>query len=84
MLQSIKLNLKMILLNKNCAVCVYNGPCEDRKDRVDIKDCCIPEKPLRELQKTARTVERFIQVTHDYIYLEKQNSHYWRKTLKTQ
>jgi hypothetical protein len=71
----------MIPHNKDCGICVYNGPCIGRKDRLDIKDCCIPELPLRQLQRQAKTAEEYIRYTQTYIQNAKKASHYWRKTL---
>jgi NCAIR mutase (PurE)-related protein len=86
MLQSIRLNqqqnLKMIRQNKDCRICVYYGPCENRRDVVDIIDCCIPEAPLRLLQKNAKTADIYIRDTKKYIEAAKRRSDYWRKTLK--
>jgi hypothetical protein len=66
--------------NKDCSICVYNGPCRDRKDRVDIRDCCVPEAPLRELQASSTTAEQYIANTRNYINGVKNASKYWTKT----
>lgn len=63
---------------KFCAICVYNNVCPNsRKHATDVVDCCIPEAPLRELQRKARTTEDFIAVTRDYVNKLKEASAYW-------
>lgn len=65
-------------MSKDCSVCVYNGVCEGRLSDMTIEDCCIPERPLRELQeKCGANIDRFISVTHKYITGCKKESKYW-------
>lgn len=63
---------------KNCLICVYRDVCEDRKHDSSITDCCIPEKPLRQLQQNAVCAEQFIALTHKYINTYKKESVYWK------
>jgi hypothetical protein len=63
--------------NKDCAACVYSGPCEGRLLDSTIEDCCIPVAPLRELQANAKDALQFASVTQNYIQAKKKNSKYW-------
>jgi hypothetical protein len=69
--------------NKDCHACIYNLICDPaRKEDVTIIDCCIPEKPLRRLQRIAYKqggVELYGKITNKYVSDEKCNSRYWSK-----
>jgi hypothetical protein len=65
------------MLSKDCTVCLYRDVCLGRKNDTTIKDCCIPEAPLRKLQSKTSTAEQFISITNDYVKKLKAQSMYW-------
>jgi hypothetical protein len=74
---------------KDCSICVYHDGIRadgtvrcctpDRQHDMTAVDCCIPAKPLRELQARTRTAVDFITVTQSYIVDVKNKSRYWLK-----
>jgi hypothetical protein len=69
--------------NKDCTICIYGDVCSGRRQDKTIIDCCIPEAPLRKMQKHALaiSVSSFIDVTHAYIEDHKRKSEYWSEQL---
>jgi len=65
--------------NKDCAICVYDSVCSGRRNNPLIKDCCVPEAPLREKQRLARDTDDFAYVTNKYVASIKAQSEYWSK-----
>lgn len=70
-----------MLYGKDCAACVYFGACEDRANDPAIKDCCVPERPLRRKQRAAQNVSEYAFVTHSYVAEVKAQSIYWRSLM---
>lgn len=69
-------------MNKDCSICLYNGVCEGRADDETITDCCIPEAPLREVQrKWLGYINTFIEKTRAYIKFHKNRSVYWKSVM---
>lgn len=72
-------------MNKDCLICVYCTVCNERKKDETILDCCIPEAPLRDKQRSAYHaggIELYAAVTNDYIMKLKAQSEYWKREIK--
>jgi hypothetical protein len=77
---------------KNCPKCVYRDGIRidgttkctsyERQHDGSITDCCIPEAPLRELQKNAASAGQFIYETQRYVSTIKSQSKYWSSQTK--
>jgi hypothetical protein len=75
---------------KNCSICVYQDGmradgtfrcCTSERQRdVTVVDCCVPEKPLRQLQDQTKDAHTYIAVTQQYVEKVKSQSAYWQKS----
>jgi hypothetical protein len=66
-------------MSKDCSKCVYLDVCTGRYKDESIQDCCVPEEPLRRLQKHTHDASSFIAITQAYISDIKSKSKYWSK-----